>query len=57
MKNKTKKQIKEQKRIKLRTKKLLKKYPFLAPINWYTLTQLSVKQHKYEMGTVLDDMP
>lgn len=57
MKNKTKKQIKKQKRIKLRTRKLLKKYPFLAPIDWYTQTQLSVKQHKYEMGTALDDMP
>lgn len=57
MKNKTKKQIKKQKKIKLRNKKLLKKYPFLAPINWDTLTQLSVKQHKYKMGNVLDDIP
>ena len=57
MKRKNKKQRLLEKREKLRTKKLLKKYPFLAPINWYTLTQLSVKQHKYEIGTVLDDMP
>lgn len=57
MKRKNRSQRLLDKRDKIKTKKLLKKYPFLAPINWFTLTQLSVKQHKYKMGTVLDDMP
>lgn len=57
MKRKSRNQRLHDKRDKIKTKKLLKKYPFLAPINWFTLTQLSVKQHKYKMGTVLDDMP
>lgn len=57
MRKRSRKQRLLDKREKLKTKKILKKYPFLAPVNWFTLNQLSAKQHKYEMGTVLDDMP
>ena len=52
-----KKQRKEIKRIRIRNKKLLKKYPFLAPIDWFTCTQLTKNNHYYYDSTVLDDMP
>lgn len=49
MKNKRRKQI------KLRNKNLLKKYPFLTPVDWFG-RKISPREHKYEW-TMLDDMP
>lgn len=57
MKRKNKRQRLLEKRIKLRNKKLLKKYPFLAPINWFTCCQLTKKHPDYYLGTCLDDIP
>lgn len=55
--HKTKKQRKEIKRIRLKNKKILKTYPFLSPIDWFTCTQLSKKHPHYYDSTVLDDIP
>lgn len=49
------KELKEKKRKKLKNKKLLKKYPWLAPMDWWG-RRLSPKQHKYEW-TELDELP
>lgn len=57
MKRKNKRQKSHEKRIKLQNKKLLKKYPFLAPINWFTCSQLSKNHPYYYDYTALDDMP
>lgn len=57
MKRKNKKQRLHEKRIRLTNKKLLKKYPFLAPINWFTCSQLSKNDPYYYDSTALDDMP
>lgn len=57
MKLKNKKQRLLEKRIKLKNKKLLKEYPFLAPINWYTCSQLPKNHPYYYSCTALDDMP
>ena len=46
---------KKKKQIKLRNKKLLKKYPFLAPIYWNG-KRMPPREHKYEY-TMLDDIP
>lgn len=49
------KELKEKKRIKLKNKKLLKKYPWLTPLDWWS-RRLKPKQHKYEW-TLLDELP
>lgn len=49
------KELKEKKRIKLKNKKLLKKYPWLTPTDWWS-RRLKPKQHKYEW-TLLDELP
>lgn len=49
------KELKEKKRRKLKNKKLLKKYPWLAPMDWWG-RRLSPRQHKYEW-TELNELP
>jgi hypothetical protein len=50
-----KKELKEKKRIRLKNKKLLKKYPWLTPIDWWG-GRVRPKVHKYEW-TLLDEIP
>ena len=53
--HKTKKQRKFEKSIKIKNKKILKRYPFLQTDDWKG-NKLPKKLHKYR-STLLDDMP
>lgn len=52
---KNRKRVKHDKAKRIKNKKILKKYPFLAPVDWYG-HKMSHKQHKYNF-TILDDIP
>jgi hypothetical protein len=52
---KDRKRVKYDKAKRIKNKKILKKYPFLAPVDWYG-HKMSHKQHKYNF-TILDDIP
>ena len=52
---KNRKRVKHDKAKRIKNKKILKKYPFLAPVDWYG-HKMSYKQHKYNF-TILDDIP
>lgn len=52
---KNRKRVKYEKTKRIKNKKILKKYPFLAPVDWYG-HKMSNKQHKYNF-TILDDIP
>ena len=49
------KELKERKQRRLRNKKLLKKYPWLTPNDWW-FRRLTPRQHKYDF-TLLDEIP
>lgn len=40
---------------RIKNKKLLKKYPFLTPVNWYGY-KMKTKEHNFKF-TILDDIP
>lgn len=52
---KDRKRVKYDKTKRIKNKKILKKYPFLAPVDWYG-HKMSHKQHKYNF-TMLNDIP